>query len=65
MKIFKLAFNDYGAVDNDDLLKCLDMYECKTAPNSDNIKFIILEIVHTHHNSKTKICFQCCEAGYE
>ena len=46
MNIFKQAFDDYAAVDKDDLLESLDIYECKTAPNSDNIKPIILEIAH-------------------
>ena len=46
MTIFNQSFDDYAAVDKDDLLESLDIYECKTVPNSDNIKPIILEIVH-------------------
>ena len=46
MTIFKQAFDDYAAVYKDDLLESLDIYEFKTAPNSDNIKPIILEIAH-------------------
>ena len=46
MKIFKLAFDDYGTVDYDNLLECLHMYKCRAASKCDNIKPIILEIPH-------------------
>ena len=57
MKIFKLGFDDYGAVDFDDLSESLDMYECRTAPNCDIIKPIILEIAHAIITQKPKYVF--------
>ena len=59
IKIFKLIFDDYDAVDYDDLLECLHRYELKTPPNCDNIKPIILEITHTVIVQKPKYA-SCC-----
>ena len=60
MNILKLSFEDYGAVDYDNLLECLHMYECRIAPNCD-IKPIILEMAHPVIIQKPKYVPSCFE----
>ena len=45
-EILQKAVDDFGSVEFDDLLETLSMHDCQTAPSTENIKAILLEISH-------------------
>lgn len=45
-KIMKKAIDDFGNVDEDELLECLENLDCKWKPNRENIEKLIFDLAH-------------------
>ncbi|XP_023932019.1 uncharacterized protein LOC106182062 isoform X1 [Lingula anatina] len=59
MEVLHQAYENYTQVDEDELLDCLETYECRAKPKEDNIRSVILEIAHTQLIQKPTFVGNC------